>query len=79
MAKKRASKAKSRGSGPGFAKTLGCLTILTSVAVLFAGGIDEGVRTSKIVYTCMAVSAALGFAFWAVIQAVSSYEEIDGG
>lgn len=79
MAKKRATKARARSRGSSFAKTLCCLTILTSVAVLFAGGIDEGVRTSKIVYTCIAVSTALGFAFWAVIQAVSSYEEIDGG
>lgn len=79
MAKKRAVKAGTRGKGSGFAKTLSCLTILTSVAVLVAGGVDEGVRTSKIIWTCIAVSAALGFAFWAVIQAVSSYEEIDGG
>jgi hypothetical protein len=47
--------------------------------LLIAGGIDEGVRTSKIVYTCMAVSTAIGFAFWVVIRAVASYEEIDGG
>ncbi len=79
MAKKQASKRKGRKARVAFAKTLCCLTILTSVAVLFAGGVDEGVRTSKIVYTCIAVSTALGFAFWAVIQAVASYEEIDGG
>lgn len=79
MAKKPVVKKKGRKARVGFAKTLCCLTILTSVSVLLAGGIDEGMRASKIVYTCIAVSTGLGFAFWAVIQAVASYEEIDGG
>ncbi len=79
MAKKQAAKGAGRHVRAGFAKTLCCLTILTSIAVLFWGGIDRGVRTAKIVYVCIAVTAVIGFAFWAVIRAVGSYEEIDGG
>ena len=79
MAKKQTTKRSRFVPGLGFVKTLCCLTILTSCALLIGGGVDEGVRTSKIVYTCMAVSTAIGFAFWVVIRAVASYEEIDGG
>ena len=42
MAKKQATKRKGRKARVGFAKTLCCLTILTSVAVLFAGGCQFG-------------------------------------
>ena len=79
MAKKQTGKASKQQARVGFAKTLCCLTILTSVAVILWGGISHGVRTSKMIYTCMVVSAVLGFAFRLVIGAVSSFEEIDGG
>jgi hypothetical protein len=79
MAKKQTAKRARAIAGLGFVKTLSCLTILTACMLLIIGGVDEGVRTSKIIYTCLAVSAGIGFAFWAVIRAVGSYEEIDGG
>ncbi len=79
MAKKQATKGAKRVGRSAFAKTLCSVTILTCCAVLFIGGIDEGVRTSKIIYTCLATSAVIGVAFWVVIKAVESYEEINGG
>jgi len=79
MAKKQAAKRARPIAGLGFVRTLCSLTILTACVLLIIGGADEGVRTSKIIYTCLAVSAGIGFAFWAVIRAVGSYEEIDGG
>ena len=79
MAKKPTTNTRTRADRAAFAKTLCCLTILTSVAVLLWGGVDGGVRTSKIIYACIGVSTVIGFAFYVVIRAVASYEEIDGG
>ena len=79
MAKKQAANTKTRVSRFLFIKTLCNLTILVACLVLFIGGIQEGVRTSKIVYHCLLVSAAIGVIFWAVIRAMASYEEINSG
>jgi hypothetical protein len=62
-----------------YLKTLCNLTILVACVVLFIGGAQEGVRTSKIVYNCLGVSAVIGLVFWGVIRAMASYEEINGG
>jgi|GEM_PF-1759760 len=62
-----------------YLKTLCNLTIIVACVVLFIGGAQEGVRTSKILYNCLGVSAVIGLVFWAVIRAMASYEEINGG
>jgi hypothetical protein len=62
-----------------YLKTLCNLTIIIACVVLFIGGAQEGVRTSKILYNCLCVSAVIGLVFWAVIRAMASYEEINGG
>jgi hypothetical protein len=79
MAKTQAADTKTRPSRFLFIKTLCNLTILVACLVLFVGGIQEGVRTSKIVFNCLLVSVVIGMAFWAVIRAMASYEEINGG
>lgn len=79
MAKKQDSKSGERASRYLFLKTLCNVTILVACVVLFIGGAQEGVRTSKIVYHCMGVSVAIGLVFRVVIRAIASYEEIHGG
>jgi len=79
MAKKQDSSGKRRTSRFLYIKTLGTITVLISCLVLFIGGIQEGVRTSKIVYNCLLVSAVIGVTFWAVTRAMASYEEINSG
>jgi hypothetical protein len=79
MAKKQTASTSGRPSRFLFIKTLCNLTILVACLVLVVGGVQEGVRTSKIVYNCLVVSVTIGMAFWAVIRAMASYEEINGG
>ena len=79
MAKNQPSNGKKRNTRFLYIKTLGTLTVMLSCLVLFIGGIQEGVRTSKIVYTCLLVSAVIGVTFWAVTLAMASYEEINSG
>lgn len=79
MAKKQATK--SKGARPKFVflKTLCCCTILAACFVLFIGGVREGVRTSKIIYHCVAVSFGIGLVFGVAFRAMTNYEEINGG
>ena len=79
MAKKSATEGKPRRSPYLFAKMLCNVTIIVACMVLFLGGIQEGVRISRIIYHCIGVSVVIGCAFWAVIRAMASYEEINGG
>lgn len=81
MAKKQATKNKKNVSlkRHAFLKVLCSLTILVACLVLFVGGVQEGVRTSKIIYHCMLASAVIGTVFWCAIRAMTSYEEINGG
>ena len=79
MAKKQAASQTKKVDRYLMIKALGNLTTLIACTVLFIGGIQEGVRTSKIVYHCLLVSFAIVFTFWVVIRAMASYEEINGG
>lgn len=79
MAKKSATEGKTRRSRYLFAKMLCNVTILVACMVLFIGGVQEGVRLSKVIYKCIGISVVIGCAFWAVIRAMASYEEINGG
>ncbi len=79
MAKRQSNQPKRRGAGYLFLKTLCNVTILIACLVLFVGGIQSGVRATKIVYNCLGAAAVIGMVFWAVIRAVSSYEEINSG
>jgi hypothetical protein len=79
MAKKQATKTKVTRPKFVFLKTLCCCTILAACFVLFIGGVREGVRTSRIIYHCMAASVGIGFVFWGALRAMTSYEEINGG
>ena len=79
MAKKQDTESGGRVPRYLFLKTLCNVTILIACVVLFIGGAQEGVRTSKIVYHCMGVSVAIGLVFRVVIRAIASYEEIHGG
>jgi hypothetical protein len=79
MAKQQSGRAKRRTSTYLFLKTLCNATILIACLVLCIGGVQSGVRTIRIVYNCLAVSSVIGVVFWAVIRAVTSYEEINSG
>jgi hypothetical protein len=79
MAKKQATKTGGSRHKFAFLKTLCSSTILAACLVLFIGGVHEGVRTSKIIYHCVLVSAAIGVVFWVALRAITSYEEINGG
>lgn len=79
MAKAQGAKEGKRSPQYHYPKTLCSLTILVACVVLFIGGAQEGVRTSKIVYNCLGVSVVIGFVFRVVIRAMASYEEINGG
>lgn len=79
MAKKSATEGKATRSRYLFAKMLCNVTILVACLVLFIGGVNEGVRISKVIYNCIGVSIIIGCSFWAVIRAMASYEEINGG
>jgi len=81
MAKKQATKDKKRvpHKRHTFLKVLCSLTILVACLVCFIGGVQEGARTSKVIYHCMLSAAVIGTVFWAAIRAMTSYEEINGG
>ena len=79
MAKKQAAKKKSRKGGYRPFKVLCCVTIVAACIVLFIGGLGEGVRTSKIVYRCLAASAGIGLVYLLSVRAMAIYEEINGG
>jgi hypothetical protein len=80
MAKKQATKKRvARTNRFVFLKTLCCVTILAACFILFIGGVREGVRTSKIIYHCVAASFGIGSIFGVALWAMTNYEEINGG
>jgi hypothetical protein len=80
MAKKQAAKVRgARTKRLTFLKTLCCVTILVACCILFIGGVREGVRTSKIIYHCVAASLGIGSVFGVALWAMTNYEEINGG
>ena len=79
MAKKKKSEGKRKTSQFLVIKTLGNATTLLACLVLFIGGIQHGVRTSKIIYSCLGVSFLIIVTFWVVNKAMASYEEINSG
>jgi hypothetical protein len=79
MAKKQATKKQPQRSGPRSLRLLCCVTIVAACVVLCIGGLEEGVRTSKIVYRCLAASAGIGLVYLLSVRAMAIYEEINGG
>lgn len=79
MAKKQSVSAKPKGGRYRFLKMLCAVTIVIACAVLFIGGAQNGVRTVKTIYKCLAVTGIIGIIFGVVIKAVQSYEETHGG
>ena len=79
MAKKQATKKRGARGKFAFLRVLCCCTILAACFVLFIGGVREGVRTSKIIYNCMAVSFGIAVVYGVALRAMTNYEEINGG
>jgi hypothetical protein len=79
MAKKQAAKKRVTRGKFAFLRALCCCTILAACLVLFIGGVQEGVRTSKIIYHCMAVSFGIALVYGVALRAMTNYEEINGG
>ena len=79
MAKKQVTKQKKTRTRFVFLKTICCCTILAACFVLFVGGVREGVRTSKIIYHCLAASFGIGLVYGVALRAMTNYEEINGG
>jgi hypothetical protein len=79
MAKAQDTRGAQRTSRHLYLKNLCSVTIIVACIVLFIGGAQEGVRTSRIIYHCLGVSVVIGLVFRVVIRAVASYEEINSG
>lgn len=79
MVKKQSGDITKGGGKYRFLKMLCAVTILVSCMVLFIGGAQNGVRTVKTIYKCLAVTGAIGIIFGVVIKVVRGYEETHGG
>jgi hypothetical protein len=79
MAKKRSGRKRQVKLRYRFLKALGAITIITTCGVIFVGGAESGVRTSKTIYQCLAATAVIGIIFKVVINVVQGYEETHGG